>query len=100
MRLNPKILGMATAFVAGTFYFGCMLTMSLAGQDALIFIFNGLFHGLDVRPILVEQPGALLSLVGFSNTVILSWLFGSLLAAAYNMGAAIFLRREQCQSKR
>ncbi|MDQ8195306.1 DUF5676 family membrane protein [Coraliomargarita sp. SDUM461004] len=86
MYLHPKRFGMACAAAAGTFYLGCVLLMAVAGPVTLTLFFNGLFHGIDLRPILVEHVGFWMTLTGWINTVILSWLFGALVAVVYNFG--------------
>lgn len=87
MSLNPKRLGFAFAVAAGVFYLGCVLIMTLAGPSALVGFFNGLFHGADLAPIMKEEVSVWTSVTGFINTFILSWLFGALVAVAYNLAA-------------
>lgn len=89
MSLSPKRFGMACASAAGLFYLGCALIMAVAGPQNLAFFFNGLFHGLDLRPILMEEIGLVITITGFVNTVILSWLFGALVATVYNLSACL-----------
>jgi len=86
MKLNIVRFGSACGLAAGTFYAGCAILMALAGRETLIAFFNGIFHGLDLTPILRMQVGLGESLLGLINTVILSWLFGALVAAIYNAG--------------
>jgi len=85
MSLSPRRFGLAFASAAGLFYLGCVLIMALAGPQNLAFFFNGLFHGLDLRPILMDSVDVLTTLTGFVNTVILSWLFGAFVAVVYNV---------------
>jgi len=85
MSLSPKRFGMACASAAGLFYLGCVLIMAVSGPQNLAFFFNGLFHGLDLRPILMEVVDIWATVTGFVNTVILSWLFGALVAVVYNL---------------
>jgi hypothetical protein len=86
MSLSPKRFGLACASAAGVFYLGCVFLMAVAGPDKLAFFFEGLFHGLNLRPILMESIDVWTTATGFVNTVILSWLFGALLAVVYNLG--------------
>lgn len=89
MSLSPKRFGLACASAAGIFYLGCVFLMAVAGPDRLAFFINGLFHGFDVRPILLDEVAFSVSVAGFVNTVILSWLFGALVAVCYNLSARI-----------
>lgn len=89
MSLSPKRFGLACASAAGVFYLGCVLIMFMAGPENLAFFFNGLFHGLDLEPILMNSVDPLVTVTGLINTVILSWLFGALIAVVYNISAQI-----------
>ena len=89
MSLSPKRFGLACASAAGVFYLGCVSIMALAGPQNLPFFFNGLFHGLDLRPILTESVDAWITITGFVNTVILSWLFGAFVAVVYNLSSRL-----------
>ena len=86
IRLSPKRFGMACATATATFYLGCVFLMAVAGPAALSHFFNGLFHGIDLSSILTEEVVFWTTVCGFINTVILSWLFGALLAVIYNLG--------------
>jgi hypothetical protein len=89
MPLNPNRLGPAFAVAAGLFYLGCVAIMAIAGKAALVAFFNGLFHGLDLSPILMDQVSVWITVTGFINTVVLSWLFGALIAVVYNLAGRI-----------
>jgi hypothetical protein len=78
---------MACASATALFYLGCVLLMAVAGPQNLVFFFNGLFHGLDLRPVLMESVSIWLTITGFVNTVILSWMFGAFVAVVYNLSA-------------
>ncbi|WP_425607663.1 DUF5676 family membrane protein [Pelagicoccus enzymogenes] len=95
MSLSPKRFGFACASAAGLFYLGCVFLMAFADAENLAFFFNGLFHGLDLRPILVDDISIGVTVTGFVNTAILSWLFGALVAVAYNLSARFGRRRSQ-----
>jgi len=69
--------------------------MAFAGTENLAFFFNGLFHGLDLSPILVDKMSISVTITGFVHTVIMSWLFGALVAVAYNLSARFGRRRSQ-----
>ena len=87
MSLNPFRFGLALATAAGVFYLGCVLVMAVAGPTSLATFFNGLFHGIDLSPILVDEVGFWITLGGLINTVVLSWIFGALIAVVYNLAA-------------
>ena len=87
MTINPKRLGLAVATAAGLFYLGCVVLMAIAGAPALATFFNGLFHGFDLTPILAANIGFWTTALGLINTVILSWLFGALIAVSYNLAS-------------
>lgn len=89
MPLNPNRLGPAIAAAAGLFYLGCVSIMAIAGRATLVAFFDGLFHGLDLSPILMEHVSVWITLTGFINTIVLSWLFGALIAVVYNLTGSI-----------
>lgn len=89
MSLSPIRFGLAVSTAAGVFYLGCVLLMAVAGPASLATFFQGLFHGMDPSPILVDQISLWITLGGFINTVILSWIFGALIAVVYNQTAFI-----------
>jgi len=89
MSLSPKRFGLACASAAGLFYLGCVLIMAVAGPHNLAFFFNGLFHGLDLRPILMQSVDTWITITGLVNTVILSWLFGAFVAVVYNLSSGL-----------
>ena len=94
MTLSPKRFGFACASAAGLFYLGCVFLMAVAGAENLAFFFNGLVHGLDLRPILVDKMSIGVTITGFVHTVIMSWLFGALVAVVYNLSACFGRRRQ------
>lgn len=83
-QLDPKCFGFACGTAAAFFYLGCVLLMGIAGHEALVAFFNGILHGIDVAPILQPHLGFWLTVLGFIDTFILSWLFGALVAVLYN----------------
>ena len=89
MSLSPKRLGAAFASAAATFYLGCVFLMTVTGPQDLAFFFNGLFHGLDLRPLLLDPVSPWITVTGLINTSILSWLFGALIAVVYNLSARL-----------
>ena len=84
-KLNARRFGMACGVVGGVFYLGCVILMVTVGTEGLIFLANGLLHGLDVTPIIVSEVGFLKTILGLINTIVLAWLFGGLMAAVYNV---------------
>ncbi len=95
MSLSPRRFGFACASAVGLFYLGCVFLMTVAGTENLAFFFNGLFHGLDLRPILADKVSIGVTITGFVNTVILSWLFGALVAVVYNLSCRMDRRRSK-----
>jgi hypothetical protein len=89
MSLSPKRLGAAFASAAAVFYLGCVFLMAVVGSQDLAFFFNGLFHGLDLRPILLESVSPWITVTGLIHTFIISWLFGALIAVVYNLSARL-----------
>ena len=83
-QLDPKCLGFAFGTAAAFFYLGCVLLMGLAGHEALVTFLNGILHGIDVTAILQPRLGFWLTVLGFIDTFILSWLFGAFVAVLYN----------------
>ena len=86
MKLNIIKFGSACGVATGLFYIGCVLLMSIVGREGLVAFFNGLMHGIDIEPILRSHVSLGESLLGFINSVAVSWLFGALLASVYNVG--------------
>jgi len=84
MKLNVIRFGSACGISTGVFYIGCVLLMSTVGRDGLVAFFNGLLHGVDIGPILRPHVGLGESALGLINSVVVSWLFGALLASVYN----------------
>ena len=84
MKLNPTGLGLAFGIAAVVFYLGCVLLMSMAGDQALVLFINGLLHGLNVESIIAPRIGFWVTVLGLINTFVLSWLFGALIAVVYN----------------
>ncbi len=95
MSLNPKRLGLAFAMAASVFYLGCAFLMSIVGASALTTFFNGLLHGLDVGPIMDHSVSIGITISGFLNTFILSWLFGAPIAVIYNVSAGFGDKKTQ-----
>ena len=89
MTLSPKRFGLACASAAALFYLGCVFIMAVAGAQNLAFFFNGLFHGLDLKPILLESVSPWITVSGLINTFILSWLFGAFIAVVYNLSGRL-----------
>jgi len=89
MSLSPKRFGLACAAAAALFYLGCVFLMAVAGPQTLAFFFNGLFHGLDLKPILLESVSPWITVTGLINTFILSWLFGAFIAVVYNLSGRL-----------
>jgi hypothetical protein len=87
MKLNVIRFGSACGIATGVFYIGCVFLMSTVGHDGLVKFLNGLLHGLDVGSILRPHVGLGESGLGLINSVVVSWLFGALLATVYNFGA-------------
>lgn len=85
MSLSPRRFGLAFASAAGLFYIGCVFLMAVTGPQNLAVFFNGLFHGLGLRPILEDSVSLGVTAFGFVNTLILSWLFGAFMAVVYNL---------------
>ena len=89
MSLSPKRFGLACASAAALFYLGCVFLMAVAGPQTLAFFFNGLFHSLDLKPILLESVSPWITVTGLINTFILSWLFGAFIAVVYNLSGRL-----------
>jgi hypothetical protein len=94
MTLSPKRFGLACASAAALFYLGCVFIMAVAGAQNLAFFFNGLFHGLDLKPILLESVSPWITVSGLINTFILSWLFGAFIAVVYNLSVCLDQKTE------
>lgn len=64
----------------------CVLLMMAAGRESVIFLFNSLFHSVDVAPILRTDMPVWEMLIGIVETFVFSWIVGATIAAIYNCG--------------
>jgi 2TM family of unknown function (DUF5676) len=85
--ISPRRLGIAVGLAGVVFYIGCVITMSTVPRAEAIVFFNGLFHGLDVAPILRENVPLKEVLLGMISTFVLGWFAGAMIAGFYNWGA-------------
>ena len=85
--INIKRFGLAVGATFAILYLGCVLLVMLAGKDAVVSLFNSLFHAIDVTPLIRTEMPVLGMVAGTIETFILGWLTGATIASIYNFGA-------------
>lgn len=84
--IDIKRFGLACGVTAAALYLGCVIVMSLASRDGVIFFYNSLLHGLNVSSILRLEMPFYEMVIGIIQTFILAWLSGATIASVYNLG--------------
>lgn len=82
-KLNPKIVGLSLAGVAGIFYVICAALVALAPAVAMG-VFKHLFHGIDITQIARTAVPFESTIIGLVEIVVLSFVAGWLFATIYN----------------
>ena len=81
--LNPKIVALSLASVAGILYILCALFVAIVPQASLNF-FAAIFHGIDITQIKQTDISFGSTLLGLVEIVVYSFIAGWLFAAVYN----------------
>lgn len=84
--INIKRFGLAFGITGALLYLGCILVMATVGRDGTVLFFNSLLHGLDTSSIIRLHVPWWEALIGITETFIISWLIGALIASIYNIG--------------
>jgi len=87
--INIKRFGFAVGSTFALLYLGCVVVVMTAGKESLIFLFNTLFHGLDVTSIIRISMPWYNMVIGLVEFFILGWLIGATIASMYNIGQKI-----------
>jgi hypothetical protein len=87
-RLSINAFGLAVGTTGALLYLGCMLVMTLLGEDLTIAFFNSLLHGLDVTYVIRMDIPLWEAGLGVVQTFILGWLSGACVAGIYNFSAS------------
>ncbi len=82
--LDAKKFGLAVGSTFGLFYLGCVIVVMSVGKGGVVFIFNTLFHGLDVTPLIRTEMPAINMVIGLIEIFIFGWLLGATIASIYN----------------
>ncbi len=85
--LSVRRAGFALGGACGLLYFGCVFVMLTVPKEAVVRFFNSIMHGWDVEPIMRWDMPWWEAAIGVLEFSILGWLFGSLVAVLYNIGA-------------
>ena len=85
--ISVRAAGFAFGSACGLLYAACALLMLAAPKDGVVRFFNSIFHGVDVKPIMRWDMPWWEAIVGAVELTLLAWLFGSLVAALYNLAA-------------
>lgn len=83
-KLSAIRLGFAFGITFGLFYIACIAMMTLFGEQATVFVFNSLMHGIDTTEIIRMNVPISDSLIGLTGTFGLGWVMGALIALFYN----------------
>ena len=84
--LSPIRFGFALGMTGALFYVSCMAFMAIAPDAVVIWIFNGLLHGIDITSILRESVPFTQAVAGIASTLLGGFLFGAIAAWGYNWG--------------
>ena len=85
--INPKRFGLATGSTFAILYTACIIVITTIGKEGVVFIFNTLFHGLNVTPIIRTTIPISSMIIGVIEIFIIGWLLGSTIASIYNIGS-------------
>lgn len=85
--ISVKAAGFAFGAACGLLYIACALLMLVAPKEAVVRFSNSVLHGLNVEPIIRWDMPWWEAGIGVVELTILGWLFGSLVAALYNLAA-------------
>lgn len=83
-KLSVYGLSVSFGITFTVFYIMCMIMMIFFNQDVSIFVFNSLFHGLDIRSIIIADVPFWVSIIGLIETFVLGCVMGALIASSYN----------------
>lgn len=82
--INVKKFGFAVGITGAILYLGCVFVMAFAGEEASIFLFNSLMHGIDISTIIKMNVPIGNMILGIFQVFILGTLVGSTVASIYN----------------
>ncbi|HLC73188.1 MAG TPA: DUF5676 family membrane protein [Candidatus Nanoarchaeia archaeon] len=82
-KLDEKIVAKTLAVVFGAVYILCVILFTVATQGTLK-LFSYMFHGIDITKIAATNLSLGGALIGFIETIVLSFAIGWAFAAVYN----------------
>ena len=82
--INIKKFGLAVGTTFGIVYLGCVIVVMSVGRQGISFIFNTIFHGLDVTPLIRTEMPLINMAIGLVEIFIFGWLIGATIASIYN----------------
>ena len=85
--INPKKFGLAVGSTFSLLYVACIIVIMSAGKEGVVFIFNTLFHGLDVTSLIRTTMPISSMLIGAVEIFIIGWLLGATIASIYNLSS-------------
>lgn len=92
--IDVRRFGLACGVTSALLYLGCMLVMSIVGQEGTILFFNSLMHGLDITSIIRMDMPFWEMIIGIIEMFILAWLVGATIASIYNFGSRKGVKKE------
>ncbi len=91
--LSVRRFGFALGSTMALTYSACAFVMACVSREASVRFFNGILHGLDVTPIMTADMTVTGVFIGIVEVFVLGWLFGAILAAAYNISGRFDRKR-------
>lgn len=82
-KLEGKIVAMTLASVFGIIYIICAILFTVAAQGTLN-LFSYMFHSIDITKIAATNLSFGGALIGFIETIVLSYAIGWLFVVVYN----------------
>ena len=82
--INPVDAGNALAITATALYVACGLLLLVLPTPAVIAIYNGIFHGMDLSGSIGGTKSLGIILIGVAAIAVASWIGGALFAWVYN----------------
>ena len=82
-KLDGKIVAKTLAVVFGIIYILCVILFTVAAQGTLN-LFSYMFHGVDITKIAATSLSFGGALIGFIETIVLSYAIGWVFAVVYN----------------
>lgn len=84
--INPKKFGLSIGATFAMLYTACMIVIMTVGKEGVVFLFNTIFHGIDVTSLIRTTMPWYNMAIGLIEIFIIGWLLGATIASIYNFG--------------